>query len=270
MKTIKITLLITILLNITTFKLLGQAPAIVTNDCDGISHNLYNELNNGKVIVIGWTMPCSTCAPPLLSVHNAVLNFAISHPNKVEYWVSDDYSNTNCSSIISWCQNNGINNATYFSSIDIKMSDFGATGMPKVVVIGCSNGNVYYNVNNTPNGTGVTNAINNALNDINNGCTVVNIDEAININDKKKLIVYPNPSKNNITVKLPPNSYNSNDKVIITNSIGQVVSSKQMDELNINESQFSIDVSNLPESIYHLRIESTKGILIESFIKSNN
>lgn len=269
LKVLIIPLVLTILFS---FNLSGQtsAPIIVTNDCSGVSHNLYEKLSQGKIIVIGWTMPCAPCAAPLLSVHNAVLNFAISHPSKVEYWLADDYANTTCQSLEGWCQSNGITNATYFSSSAIKMSDFGSDGMPKVVVIGCGNGKVFYNVNNTPNGTGVTNAINTALSELNSGCaSATNIPKLKSEVETLKLKIFPNPAKNHISVKLPPVDFESDAKVTIMNAIGQVVFQQKLNELKMINGQFELNISDLPKSIYYLKVEHNSAVLIQRFIKTN-
>lgn len=38
------------------------ATNFTTNDCDGISHTLFDELDDDKVIIISWVMPCTACA----------------------------------------------------------------------------------------------------------------------------------------------------------------------------------------------------------------
>jgi hypothetical protein len=119
------------------------APPYKIADCDGTPIDLYKDLSEGKVIVIGWAMPCATCVSPLLSVHNAILNFALSKPGRISLWIVDDYANTNCETLKSWSKNNGIVYAKFIVSNDVKMMDFGSNGMPIVVVIGCTSGKVY-------------------------------------------------------------------------------------------------------------------------------
>ena len=36
------------------------ATDFTTDDCDGVSHNLFDELNDGNVIVISWVMAALT------------------------------------------------------------------------------------------------------------------------------------------------------------------------------------------------------------------
>lgn len=182
-----------------------NAPDITPIDCGGNPHVLSDELNLGKVIVIGWTMPCASCAPPLLDVHNAVLNFMVSNPGVVEYWVNDDFQNTPCNSVQNWCVSNGITNATYFSTNVMNMNDFGGAGMPKVVVIGCTERIIYYNVNGSPTGADVTAAINTALQDIASGCQL-SIEETTG---RYLLNPYPNPTSKKVSILLNKSIYDS-------------------------------------------------------------
>ena len=112
------------------------ATDFTANDCDGTSHNLFTELNSGKVIVICWVMPCSACKGPALTTQNVVNSYLTSHPHTVYMYMCDDYANTTCTSLDSWRNNNGITSATLFSDAAINMADYGGNGMPKIVVIG--------------------------------------------------------------------------------------------------------------------------------------
>ena len=58
------------------------ATDFTTNDCNGISHNLFNELDNGNVVVIAWVMPCLPCASYSLPAYSAVQSFSFSHKSK--------------------------------------------------------------------------------------------------------------------------------------------------------------------------------------------
>jgi hypothetical protein len=57
----KLTLFITLsLINISI--VFAQATDFTTDDCNGITHNLFDSLDAGNVIVISWVMPCGPCA----------------------------------------------------------------------------------------------------------------------------------------------------------------------------------------------------------------
>ena len=154
-----------------------------------MSHDLFTELDAGKVVVICWVMPCGACVGPSLTTHNVVQSFATSHPGKVIMYMADDFANTNCNSLINWATNNGITNATYFSNNAIDMFDYGAPGMPKVVVVGDVNHAVFFNANDVVNGNALQTAINTAIT-----ATLTVINETADPFGTTNL--YPNPAGN--------------------------------------------------------------------------
>lgn len=248
-----------LVLSATTFGQTNATDATVT-DCAGTSYNLFNELDAGKIIVIGWTMPCATCAGPLLDVHNAVLSFAVSHPGVVEYWMTDDFANSTCTTIQNWCTTNGITNAKFFSSAELDMFDYGSAGMPKVVVLGCTDHKVYYNKNNSPSGQAAEASINFALDDLANACQPVGIAELEVTN--MYVSCFPNPTSSvlNVTVGMVT------PQAVVIELIGlngKVLSTVSVDDLNQLTDGVQIDVNSLATGIYMLKVSSNEDTVVE-------
>lgn len=80
MKKIIFTLTIALMFVATISKAQTTASDFTATDCSSMSHNLYTELNAGKVVVISWVMPCSACVGGATAASNAVQSFATSHP----------------------------------------------------------------------------------------------------------------------------------------------------------------------------------------------
>jgi hypothetical protein len=153
-----------LLLLIILFAALGSSQAqtatnFTCNDCSGVSHDLFSECDAGNVVVLCWVMPCNSCVGGALTCNNVCQSF----PNNVLFYVIDDYGNTNCTSLNSWATSNNITPTATFSNASIDMLDYGSTGMPKAVVIGGPNHTVFYNANNSFNGTAIQTAINQAM-----------------------------------------------------------------------------------------------------------
>ena len=84
------------------------ATNFTEEDCNSNSHTLFDELDEGKIIVIAWVMPCGSCSYFGSHAYDAVQTFTETHPGKVEFYLTDDYANTSCSNISSWGNANNI------------------------------------------------------------------------------------------------------------------------------------------------------------------
>lgn len=165
-------------------------------DCSGTSHNLFTELNAGKIIVLVWVMPCGTCISDAKAGYDAAQSFATSNPGRVIYWLVDDIGNSTCSTVSSWANTNGIvtNNITVFSNSGNKIDEanYGGSAMPHVLVLGGMNHRVYYNKRNGNNdGAAITSAIDQVL-----ASGIV----APNGEKENPIEIYPNPAKDKITL----------------------------------------------------------------------
>ena len=139
------------------------ATDFTANDCDGVQHNLFTELDAKTIVILAWVMPCATCVTDPLATFNIVQTYATSHPGQIAFYLVDDYANTACSGFDAWANFYGLGATTKFSDASISMSDYGTDGMPKIVVLGGSNHQVYFNKNSSSEG--VKEAIDQALAD---------------------------------------------------------------------------------------------------------
>lgn len=140
-----------------------QATNFSVLSCSGVQYTLFDELDAGKVIVIGWTMPCGACILPLKTTYNVVQSYQSTHPGRVVMLLTDDYGDTPCSSINNWAGSNGMINTLRFSNPAIRMLDYGSNGMPKVVVLGGPQRKVFYNANDAVDHVALQKAINDAI-----------------------------------------------------------------------------------------------------------
>ena len=233
---------------------MAQSPTNFNcNDCGGNNHDLFAELNAGKVVVICWVMPCISCASKALSAYNTCQSYSVSNPGQIKYYISDDYANTNCANLKSWADTSVALNCTLFSNTLVSMSAYGAAGMPKVIVLGGINTHsVYFNQNGSAagNSAAIQAAINQALADI----------IATGIKETKpvdfELNAFPNPASKyiNVTYKLS----NTNNVIFETFSItGQKVKAINLNsDLLIGKNESKINIDGLENGIYFLKITS--------------
>lgn len=259
MKFLVPTLFVAFLFNSTISKA-QTAVDFTANDCSSTNHNLFTELDAGKIIVLCWVMPCGSCTAPALSAYTEVQNYAISNPGVVKFYVVDDYANTSCATLTSWSNTNGIMAPdAIFSNSSIDMADYGTVGMPKTVILGGVSHAVLFNQNNSLQVNNFNAAIAGAL-------STNAIVEPANYN--MELVISPNPSLNNVT-KI---TYTLNDLAIIqidlVNSLGQKVKSIINEKQQIGEHEILLNTVSIPSGIYTVVMRNGNYLTIQKLIIS--
>jgi hypothetical protein len=246
----------------TSFGAFSQTAANFTcNDCAGASHTLFDELDAGKVVVLCWVMPCSTCIGPSKTTYNVVQSFALSYPDRVKMYVCDDYANTTCSSLISWCNQNALTNTTKFSDADINPANYGTVGMPKIVVVGNYTHHVYYNANNSVNPTLLSDAISAALTDFS-----VGMEELADKPDE--IISYPNPAADQISFNFAAEKSGTGMLTIFNTAFGKV-SEPQSYTIKQGDNNLKLNTANLKNGIYFAHLQTDTGVMKTKFVVSH-
>jgi hypothetical protein len=225
------------------------ATDFTANDCNGVSHNLFSELDAGKVIVLCWVMPCASCTGPALTTYNVVQSYQATYPNQVFYYLVDDYANTVCASLNSWANANGISASSWkftFVNSAIKMTDYGQNGMPKIVVVGGSNHAVYYNSNNTVSSEDLQNAISSALAAIGTAEAVQNF---------SSLKIFPNPSSSEAKIMFTL-AQEAEVALEVYSLQGQLLDVLLAEKLAQGQHEVIMDVSGYALGTYLIRIQS--------------
>lgn len=238
------------------------APDFTANDCSGVSHNLYSELDSGKVIVLNWVEPCGACIAASLTAYNIVEGFLTTNPGRVRYYLIDDLGNTNCSSLASWANTNSIGPAdrTTFSTAAIVENNYGGVGMPHIAVVGGSSHTYFFNQLNTAanNPAAIASAIVQAL--------TVGINE--NTGTSFGASVYPNPSTDKIKINYTLTEAGTVSFDVL-NVIGKTIVTYPLSKQAAGKHDFGIDVKNLSEGIYLLRFNAGQRSQIIRFAVSH-
>jgi len=242
-------LLLSVALLASAMMMNGQTAVDFTvNDCAGTSHHLFGELDAGKVVVIAFVDPCTSCIAPSGTAYSLVQNFAASYPGRVLFYLSDDLANTSCATLTSWwtgASGVGMPAVPTFSSTSVLMSDYGGPAMPKIVVLGGYNHAVLFTQNNGLNSANFTAAIQLGLQ--------TGIDEASNV--LFDLNLYPNPATSAINMKYTLKE-NAKTNVDIYNLIGEKIKSIALDNTTIGANETSLSTEGLTNGVYVLKITS--------------
>jgi hypothetical protein len=221
------------------------------NDCAGNNHDFFTELDAGKVIVLCWVMPCSSCVGPALTTYNVVESFAATNPDKVFMYLVDDYANTSCASLRGWANSNGIGSEIIFSDASIKMTDYGIVGMPKIVVVGDVDHAVFYNANNSVNATQLQAAIAEAI-----AATTTGFGDLTG--PISSVSLYPNPANSSSSLYFSV-SKPASVKVNIYNQSGLKISETVYNGLMPGENKVEISTAGLSKGIYFVKISDGIG-----------
>jgi len=214
-------------------------------DCNNNQHDLFSTLDSGKVVILVWVMPCGSCIGPAKTSYNVSQSFKSSHPDKIRYFLIDDYGNSTCASTANWGASNGVKPHAVFSDASIKMSDYGSDGMPKVVILGGPNHTIFFNKNNADagNATDIQAAINSAL----SAATSIEEPSTNNIH------LFPNPAATMVHVVFSEQQ-SMPVSLEITNLIGETVASYVVNE-SVMSDRVLLQVSDIPNGLYMIRVQ---------------
>lgn len=239
------------------------ATNFTCDDCLDGTHDLFSELDNGKVIVLCWVMPCATCIAPSKTAYNIVNSFQTSHPNRVFFYLVDDFADTPCSSLNSWANSNAMPESAFslrFVNSTISMTDYGSAGMPKIVVLGGGAHTVFYNVISTVNAVNLQKAINDALaagsgvEDLNSALFSVSLFS--DLSDSKASLSVNLKSLSNITVDL-------------YNVVGKKVTGIYDGKCNTGNNEIKINTAGFSNGIYFVKVSVADRTKILKLVISN-
>ncbi|CAN5850717.1 hypothetical protein BH11BAC7_BH11BAC7_32630 [soil metagenome] len=228
------------------------------NDCNNVNHDLFAELNAGKVIVICWVMPCSACIAPSLNCATMAQSYASSNPGQVKFYLCDDSGNTTCTTLDSWANTNGITADANFSSSTIRMNDYGAAGMPKIVVLGGgASHTVFYNANNTFDYHQLQGSVDNAL--AATGITTIN-------NKFSAVNLFPNPACGGSAVLNYSLAENADVTIHVYNTIGEKMNAVTFENEATGKHEATLDLSAFSKGVYFIRLIAGESSQVIKFI----
>jgi hypothetical protein len=234
----------------------AQSTAIdfTLTDCDGNSRTLFPIIDSGNVVVLVYEHQCSSCQVGATNLKNAInLYFASDKNIRVMYLDNGGYS---CTSVKTWITSHSFIPGPAFAYSNTQSSPYGA-GMPVIVVTATKSHKVYLIANSVTLPTVLTlkGAIQNAQTDITTGINS-------GFNSASANDIYPNPvTGNSIFVH---NTSGNLQSIEISNISGQIV----MPGIRVSKTdqQQEINLNNLENGIYFVRLNTSEGTLIRKMI----
>jgi len=246
MKT-KIYLVIALIFTAVISKAQTTAMDFIMDDCDGQMHNLYDELNQNKVVILEFFMtscsPCINAGSKIEMMVNALNTEFAGYVNYYHFAFNNSYT---CATISNWIASNGFNSVP-FDSGAAQVAYYGGFGMPTVVVVAGSQHEVLFsNVGFSTNDTTLMGNV------IRNYFTANPVGIFMVHQSAELLSVYPNPASSDALIKL---SLNEPASVIVgvVDATGKNVADIDNKNLSSGNFEFTFRTASLPEGIYFLK-----------------
>lgn len=247
----KTILLFTLILILFASSSRAQFPIQISgNDCDGVPHDLFAELDAGKASVLFYFMDnCGACPPPALAIQVMMNNIMDVYPGMMTGYAMSYLNSTSCADISDWVANYGHLFAPYDSG-EYQVAYYGGFGMPTVVLVGGSGANkrvMFSTQSFTSSDTTIMRDSVLAL--FNSTIGIADLPSSVSTFD-----VYPNPASENISISINLRE-NSHLKIDIADISGRqlaVIIDKKLQ--GIVNRQFN--VAELPDGNYLVRLQA--------------
>jgi hypothetical protein len=213
------------------------------DDCDGNSHTLFSDLDNGTVVIMEYIMGCTPCCTAAKNLQTIFADYETSHPGKVKCYLIAD-ANQSCSYLSTWESSQKIAWPSFTGGSD-EVKYYGGSGMPTIVIAAGKDHKIYYKKlgSITTELTKIRTAIDNAIAET----SAASVKEDVSV---KTFSLYPNPAKDVLNVNLvasQPNAllkiYDESGKEAMFVALGSSAATQ-------------IDVSSLSSGIYHITLAS--------------
>ena len=248
-KTITTTILAVMLLLTTQIIKAQTVMQLSGMDCNGVSHDLYADLDAGKAVLLHFFMPsCGSCPPPALKIQAMANHINATYPGMVKGYAFPFQNSTTCSYTSTWCSSNGLTLYAPFDSGAAQVAHYGGFGMPTVVLLGGSGANkrvMYSSLNFV---TSDTTKMRDSIMSLLNPTGIADLPNSVS-----KINVYPNPASDITTINLELNESSKLliDVADITGKQVAIIADEKQSTGNLIK-QFSTAI--LPNGNYLVRI----------------
>jgi hypothetical protein len=136
-------LLLLLLLSITGFSQ-TVAMDVEQDECSGIPHHLFTELDAGNTIILEYVMlNCAPCIIGTKALESITAPYEVSHPGRVHIYSFAFLNSYTCEQILAWKSDNNFTHPV-FNNGEEQVSYYGGMGMPTIVVVGTNEHKVFF------------------------------------------------------------------------------------------------------------------------------
>lgn len=225
-------------------------------DCNGKGHDLYQELDAGKAVILHFFMPnCGSCIPPAKAIQKMANGLLSKYPGQITGYAMPFNNSTTCTYASTWVANNGLTFYTPYDSGAAQLAKYGSFGMPTIVVLGgkASNRRVMFFT--------ASFATNDTLRMRDSIVALLKTADNKTASAQNRLTIYPNPTADKLTIVLGEKS-NPTQFLEVRNLMGTIVKKLEMDDSGLI---FSIDTREFPVGTYTMTLHEMGAVSSKRF-----
>ena len=225
-------------------------------DCNGQSHDLFQELDAGKVVILHFFMPnCGSCIPPAKAIQKMANGLLSKYPGQIKGYAMPFNNSTTCTYASSWVASNGLSFYTPYDSGAAQLAKYGGFGMPTIVVLGgkASNRRVLFFT--------ASFATNDTLKMRDSIVALLKTADNKTASAQNRLKIYPNPTSDKLTIELGEKS-NPTQFIEVRNLMGTIVKKLEMGDPGLI---FSIDTREFPVGTYTITLHEMGAVSSKRF-----
>ena len=228
-------------------------------DCASISHTLYSYLDVEEVVIMEFSMGCSSCTNAATYLLSTKDKYAISNPGKVNVFYMDYWPGNYCAVEIAPVTSAYAFDGAFEHCLPEKNYYFTSSSSPMpgiVVAAGSFHQVIYQNNSFAPDDTLL----------IEQAITAFFATASVEENSlNSSLVISPNPSSGEFTVDFR-NPETQNIKISLFNVNGQLISELLNETTQTGNTKIKMDLSRYPKGMYYINISDKKGSVNKKII----
>ena len=214
------------------------------NDCNGISHHLFSELDSGNVVIMEFVMTCNSCIAAGHAIEAMMTDLEMQYPGKVRLYQIAYTNSYTCTTMDGFKNTNGFSSTVFDQGASL-VAYYGGFGMPTVAIAAGANHDILLsNVGFGPSDT--TQA----------GIAIRTFMTTLSSNEMPASVAsftsFPNPSNDFVTVQLNL-KMNASVKVQIVDLSGKLVKEYFSEDASSGMLEKKVDVSSIAPGYYMIK-----------------
>lgn len=130
-------LLVALMFVFTISKAQETAMQLSGLDCNGVSHDLFADLDAGKAVLLHFFMPnCSACPPSAQKIQTMANRILANYPGMITAYALPFQNSTTCEYTSQWVTENGLTLYAPYDKGAVQVAYYGGFGMPTIVLLG--------------------------------------------------------------------------------------------------------------------------------------